>query len=74
MDIGEAILGKNDQREIFYVYDSGILKKHYDKNLPTGNTIRTYQEVLRDWNFGKWQPWSWHISPLNYLYIKINQS
>lgn len=68
-----TLWGYNDQKKIFYVYDSGLLKKHWDKELPTGNTTRTYQELLRDWNYGRWQPWSWYISPQNYLYIKINK-
>lgn len=68
-----TLWGYDDQKQIFFVYDSGMLKKHWDKNLPTGNTIRTYQEILRDWNFGRWQPWSWHVSTQNYLYIKVNK-
>ena len=68
-----TLWGFDGAKQIFYVYDSGMLKKHWDKNLPTGNTTRTYQEILRDWNFGRWQSWNWYVSTENYLYIKINK-
>lgn len=63
--------GYNDEKQIFYVYDSGMLKEHWDQNLPVGNTTRTYQEILRDWNFGRWQPLCWNTSSRNNLYVEI---
>ena len=65
-----TLWGYDDNRQIFYVYDSGLLKKHWSKTIPVGNTTRTYNEILRDWNFGRYQPWSWYLSQRNYLYIK----
>jgi len=62
----------DDSKQLFYVYDSGLPKKAWSTNLPIGNTTRTYQEILRDWNFGRWQPWCWNTSSENYLYVKVS--
>lgn len=65
--------GYDDERKIFYVYDSGLPKKCWNTNLPIGNTARTYKEILRDWNFGS-KPWhflSWATSRDSFLYIRI---
>lgn len=67
-----TLWGYDDKEKVFYVYDSGLTKNLYDKNVPIGNIKRTYNEILRDWNFGAWQPWTWYISPQTYAYIKIN--
>ena len=67
-----TIWGYDDDKKIFYVYDSGLPVKYWDEFLPVGNTIRTYQEILRDWNFGRWQPWCWNTSTQNSLYTKID--
>lgn len=68
-----TLWGYDDEKETFYVYDSGMLKKHWDKDIPVGNTTRIYKEILRDWNFGAWQPWTWYNSSESYVYIKINK-
>ena len=67
-----TLWGYDDKEKLFYVYDSGLTKNLYGKNVPIGNARRTYNEILRDWNFGNWQPWTWHVSPQNYSYIKIS--
>jgi len=67
-----TLWGYNDKKMVFYIYDSGLTKNLYD-DVPIGNTKRTYDEILRDWNFGTWQFWTWHISLQNYVYIKINK-
>lgn len=67
-----TLWGYDDKEKVFYVYDSGLTKNLYDGDVPIGNTKRTYDEILRDWNFGVWQPWTWHTSPQSYAYIKIN--
>ncbi|MBI2142388.1 hypothetical protein HYU15_02785 [Candidatus Woesearchaeota archaeon] len=68
-----TLWGYDDEKQLFYAYDSGMLKQHQDKTTPIGNTIRTYKEILRDWNFGRWQPWTWPLSGMeNCLYIKVN--
>ncbi|OGF99623.1 hypothetical protein A2153_03620 [Candidatus Gottesmanbacteria bacterium RBG_16_38_7b] len=67
-----TLWGYDDRKQIFYVYDSAMLKKHWSKNNPIGNTTRTYKEILRDWNFGKWHPLNWIVIPKNFVYIKIN--
>lgn len=66
-----TLWGYDDDKQLLYVYDSGLPKKYWSKTLPVGNTIRTYEEVLRDWNFGRWQPWAWNNSPKNYLYVEV---
>lgn len=68
-----TLWGYDDIKKLFYVYDSGLSVKYWSKNLPIGNTMRTYSEILRDWNFGKWQPWSWNTSLENYLYVEITK-
>lgn len=66
-----TLWGYDDTKQLFYIYDSGMLKRHWDQDIPIGNTTRIYREILKDWNFGRWQPWSWYTSPQNFLYIKI---
>jgi len=68
-----TLWGYDDKEGIFYVYDSGLTRNLYD-DVPIGNTKRTYDEILRDWNFGAWQFWTWYISSKNYVYIKINKN
>jgi len=41
-----SVWGYNDDKKVFYLYDSYYSKK--DK-LPIGNVKRTYSQVLRDW-------------------------
>ncbi len=67
-----TLWGYDDDIQLFYVYDSGLPKKAWSATLPIGNTTRTYGEILRDWNFGKWQPWSWNTSRKNYFYVKVH--
>ena len=43
-----TIWGYNEKEKIFYVYDSYVSKKSYDK-IKIGNIKRTYSEILRDW-------------------------
>lgn len=67
-----TLWGYDDKNKMFYVYDSGLSKKYWDKNVPIGNTTRTYKEILRDWRFGKWQPHTWPmVGRCEYLYIEI---
>lgn len=66
-----TLWGYDDNKQIFYVYDSALKRKYWDKTLPVGNTTRTYKEILRDWNFGAKQPWAWNISSKNSLYVEI---
>ncbi|MBI3558759.1 hypothetical protein HY085_00010 [Candidatus Gottesmanbacteria bacterium] len=52
----------------------GLPKKYWSKNISTGNTVRTYQEILRDWSFGKLQPWTWPFVGFgNFLYIQVEK-
>ena len=67
-----TLWGYNDEKREFYVYDSGLNKKFWSQELPIGNTIRTYEDILRDWRFGKWHPYNWLlVGNSNYLYIEI---
>lgn len=43
-----TLWGYDDREKVFYVYDSGLTKNHYDKTVPVGNTKRTYDEILKD--------------------------
>lgn len=59
-----TVWGFNDEESIFYIYDSAVSPKYYNKDIPVGNVKRTYQNVIRDWEGG--QPWWWR-----YNYIKV---
>ncbi len=59
-----SLWGYDDEKQIFYVYDSCVAKSRYDKSIPIGNTTRTFSEILRDW--GKGFPFAWR-----YSYIKV---
>lgn len=60
-----TLWGYNDEKQIFYVYDSCVSPKKYDTNIPVGNTTRTFAEILGDW--GKGFPPARH-----YRFIKVN--
>ncbi len=62
-----TVWGYDDQKQVFYVYDSAVAPALYDENIPTGNKQRTYQEMLRDWRGGLF-PWPFW----RFLYIKIS--
>lgn len=66
-----TLWGYDDDKEIFYVYDSAMPSYLYDE-IPIGNVTRTYSEILRDWNFGRWQPLYWYISWDPFLYISVS--
>src|SRR3989344_5428262 len=66
-----TLWGYDNENQIFYVYDSGLLRKYWNKSIPIGNTTRTYQEILRDWNFGGFQLWYWFITRKNNMYVKV---
>lgn len=55
-----TLWGYNDEERIFYVYDSCVPLARHDKNIPIGNTKRTYAEILRDW--GKGFPFNWRYT------------
>ena len=68
-----TLWGYDDSKRLFYVYDSGLPIKYWDKTLRIGNTARAYRDILRDWNFGN-KPWhflSWNTSSRNYLYLDV---
>lgn len=67
-----TLWGYDDTNKSFYVYDSGLPKKAWNKSIPIGNTTRTYNEIIRDWDFGKFQPWAWVVTgPHNFAYTEI---
>jgi len=68
-----TLWGYDDEKQAFYVYDSGLPKKYWRKDLSIGNTLRTYKEMLRDWNFGKWQMLAWNYSREKYAYVVVWQ-
>lgn len=58
-----TLWGYDDEKRIFYVYDSYVPVQRHEKTIPIGNTTRTYAEILRDWDKG-------FPSVLHYTYIK----
>lgn len=69
-----TLWGYDDRNKLFYVYDSGLSPEYYTNNIPIGNTIRTYSEILRDWAFGAFHPTLWLNGTIgNNLYIKVNR-
>lgn len=52
-----TLWGYNDEEKVFYVYDSYVPFRKYDKSIPIGNIKRTFEEILRDQ--GKGFPLKW---------------
>ncbi len=70
-----TLWGYDDNNQLFYIYDSALPTRYWSKNIPTGNTTRTYQEILRDWNFGNIQFWYWPLVGRDtYTYIQIHKT
>jgi len=70
-----TLWGYDDNTQTFYVYDSGLPERYWDKKLPIGNTTRAYQEILRDWNFGRYQFWSWLLAGISrFIYIDLSSN
>lgn len=65
-----TLWGFDDEKELFYLYDSAVPRKCYDQNLPTGNVARSYREVLRDIEGGHLTWWRRHF----YVYIARSRS
>ena len=55
-----TLWGYDDEKRIFYVYDSYVPLSRCDKVIPVGNVRRTFKEIIRDW--GKGFPSAWHYS------------
>jgi hypothetical protein len=67
-----TIWGYDDKKQIFYVYDSALPRKYWDKDLPIGNTTRTYAEIIRDWGYGLSNPFYFlFMGRVNYVYTQI---
>jgi hypothetical protein len=60
-----TLWGFDDEKNLFYIYDSAVPKRCYDANLPNGNVARSYNQVLRDIEGGYLTWWRRHI----YIYI-----
>lgn len=56
----------DDEKRVFYVYDSTVPKHKYDPSLPIGNKAVTYEKLLRDWAKGN------IYGIFRYLYIKVH--
>lgn len=59
-----TLWGFDDDKNIFYIYDSAVPLQYHNKNIPIGNVSRTYKQVARDIRGGL--PWRWR-----YRYIKL---
>ena len=55
-----TLWGYDDVKQIFYVYDSYVATAKHNRDIPIGNTTRTFAEIARDW--GKGFPLNWHYS------------
>lgn len=67
-----TVWGYDDTKEVFYVYDSCVPKNLYDKNIPVGNKMRGYEEMVRDWRGATISKFL-HLSvPQKYFYIQID--
>lgn len=53
-----TLWGYDDATGTFYVYDSCVPRDRYDRSVPSGNTRRIYEDLLRDMNHGGF-PWWW---------------
>jgi len=69
-----TLWGYDDDKEIFYVYDSAFSRRYWNASLPVGNTTRTYAEILRDWRFGWWQCWYWYMGRGSHVYVGVRGS
>ena len=62
-----TIYGYSTDQEIFYVYDP-YLKGDYHKEIPVGNEVRTFMELIRDWN----GPFYYRFINMNHVYIPVS--
>lgn len=51
-----TLWGFDDEKGVFYIYDSAVPLRYHDKTIPIGNIARTFQQVVRDMRGG--YPWS----------------
>lgn len=64
-----TLWGYDDAKQVFYVYDSCIPLERHTKDIPIGNTTRTYDQIRRDWkgawfrNLFGWKP---------YMYLEVH--
>ena len=47
-----SIWGFSDSKKVFYIYDSAAPAAQLKNDIPIGNVIRPYEDVLRDWKLG----------------------
>lgn len=59
-----TLWGFDDEKGLFYVYDSAVPRRCYDESIPIGNVVRSYRQVVRDMEGG--HPW-WRRHA--YIYI-----
>jgi hypothetical protein len=63
-----TLLGYDDEKRVFYIYDSLTHKSKHEKGLPVGNVSMSYEDFLTYWK-GRF------ISSLvNYLYIPVTKN
>lgn len=62
-----TLWGFDDEKSVFYIYDSCVPLPYHDNSIPIGNIARTYSQIARDIRGG--QPW-WR----RYQYIYISYS
>lgn len=61
-----TVYGYSDTEELFYVYDP-YLEGPYQEDIPVGNEIRSFRELLRDWR----GPFYYNLIRMNHVYIPV---
>jgi hypothetical protein len=61
-----TIYGYSNEEQVFYIYDP-YLKGSYPGDLPVGNDIRSFNELLRDWN----GPVYYKLINMDHVYVPV---
>jgi hypothetical protein len=64
-----TVYGYHARHEVFYIYDS-YLKGAYQEDLPAGNEVRTFQEILRDWQ----GPFYYRFIGMDHVYLPVSHT
>jgi hypothetical protein len=61
-----TVCGYNTEREIFYIYDP-YLEGAYKEDIPVGNEVRTFREILREWR----GPFYYQLIGMDHVYLAV---
>ncbi|NOH02817.1 MAG: hypothetical protein HND47_13075 [Chloroflexi bacterium] len=62
-----TVYGYNKENQIFYIYDS-MLEGDYEGEIPVGNEIRTFSQLLRDWQ----GPIYYKLIKMKHIYLSVS--